>query len=56
MALRVKFKSQCYYCKFWVLPNSGYLQRVNGKWYAHCDKCYKEKKDKENGPITLKPN
>lgn len=44
MARRIKFRAQCFYCKQWFEPGQAFLQLVDGKWFCHCDACYKEKK------------
>lgn len=64
MALVLKYKSNCFYCKKVCDPgiekklhkegkikHLSFLHRKNGKWYGHCGDCYELKKKliKEDG-------
>lgn len=49
MARRIKYPTQCYYCKRLIQPPNGCLQRTNGKWFCHCDDC----RNKKNQNVTL---
>ena len=48
MARRIKYPAICYYCGETQQPGKAYLQRVNGKWYCQCKKCW----DKRNARIN----
>lgn len=52
MARVIKYPSNCYYCgkKCEVEKDTNkraFLQRVKGKWFAHCRDCYQKKKKGE---------
>lgn len=47
--MRNKYPGLCLRCNCHVAPNTGYFQRVNGKWCVRCKGCV----GKGNTPIWL---
>lgn len=44
MARRIKFRTQCAYCRQRFEKGQAFLQRVAGKWLCQCDTCYHTRK------------
>lgn len=52
MSLMIKYDAVCFYCKNKIKKGHGFLHRANGKWFAHCNDCFK--KNKENRKHIVK--
>lgn len=48
MAISIRYRAQCVYCKKWFEPGHAYLQRRNGRWECQCTKCFQERRDARN--------
>ena len=49
MAMMIKYKAQCFYCKKWFEKGTAFLQRdrVSKRWFCHCRDCFDTKKEAE---------
>lgn len=53
MARRIKYRTECFYCRRMTEPNKGWLQRVDGRWKCQCDECYAKR---EAPPLDRREN